>query len=142
MAYNGKYFILLVGGTPIAAAKSDDVESGADTIETSSPQSGPWRTHVTKRKEWQCSSSYLVLDDSALGVVGVTGIQDLLRVGKSFTIVFRHGTADPGVSGTATLTQVKITANLSKLVTGSFRFQGNGPLEAVEQSGGDGGGLE
>lgn len=134
MAYNGKYFILLVGGTPIAAAKSDDGESDAETIETSSPQSGPWRTHVTKRKEWQCSSSYLVLNNSALGVSGVTGIQDLLQVGQSFTIVFRHGTADLGVSGTATLTQVKITANLGKLVAGSFRFKGNGALSPISDS--------
>lgn len=136
MAYNGIKFILSAGGNPIAAARTDSFKSGAETIETSSPQSGPWRTHVTKRRDWECSCGYLVLADSALSLTGTTGIQDLLQVGRQFEITFKNGTTDPGVSGTATLTEVSITANVGKLVHGSFKFKGNGPLAARQQSSG------
>lgn len=140
MAYNGKLFILSVGGNPIAGARTNSFMSSAETIETSSPQSGAYRTHITKRKEWECTCGYLLLADSALSAQGVTGIQDLLQVGNQFDIVFRNGATDLGVSGTATLTEVNITANIGNLVQGTFKFKGDGALAARQQS--SGGSLE
>lgn len=133
MAKNGKYFILFANGMAIAGAKTTNINTKATTIDKSSPQTGSWEQHVTKRKGWSATTSYLVLNTSALAVIGATGIQDLLQAGNSFVITFSSGD-DVGVTGTATLTDVEITANTCKLVTGTFKFKGNGPLTAIHRS--------
>ena len=136
MALNGKNIIVLAGGQPIAAVKSDDIQTSAETIETSSPGNGAWRTRLTKRKDWKLTTNYLVMSTSALHASSVTGIQDLLQVGNEYAIVVRNSTAstDSGVKGTAILTRCKITASVGRLVTGSFEFEGNGELAAVAVS--------
>lgn len=48
------------GTAVIAAAKSCDINIKVDTQEVSSPTTGVWKTHITKRKEWSVSLSHLV----------------------------------------------------------------------------------
>lgn len=139
MAKNGKKIILLAGGVAVAATKTDDIKTSVETIPSSSPNVGPWKTHVKKRKEWKVTTSYLVTDASALSVVGGSGLKDLLQIGNDFELIIRDASGtDLGVTGTATLTQAHITANLGKLVQGNFEFMGNGPLTEVEDDSNEG----
>ena len=120
---NGNNIIVYWNGTAIAAVKSNSIKTKADTIETASPTNGEWKTHIAGRKEWQISVSYLILTDN--------GVRDLLKTGNTYTIKMkgRNAADSTGVTGTATLTNCDITATRGNLVTGSFQFVGNGPLQ-------------
>ena len=120
---NGNNIIVYWNGTAIASVKSNSIKTKADTIETASPTNGEWKTHIAGRKEWQLSVSYLILTDS--------GVRDLLKTGNTYTIKMkgRNAADSDGVTGTATLTNCDITATRGNLVTGSFQFVGNGPLQ-------------
>lgn len=132
MAKNGNDIIIMAGGVAIAGTKSDQIQTSAETIETSSPSHGAWRTSITKRKEWKVSVGYLVLSSSALHEASTTGIQDLLKVGNTYTLAIksRESGGDLGVTGDAILKKAEIRAQRGKLVTGSFDFEGNGELAA------------
>lgn len=132
MAINGIKIIVSNENGVIAGVKTDEIQTSAETIERSSPYTGNWRTYVTKRKEWGFSTSYLVMASSALLESGVTGLQDLLQVGKEYDIRMydRSVGGDEGVIGKAILKKCKISASVGHLVKGSFEFVGNGELAA------------
>lgn len=134
MAINGlKIIVTTEEHGAIAGVKSDDIQTSAETIERSSPFTGAWRTHVTKRKGWSFSTNYLVMSTSALGISSVTGLQDILQVGNEYKLYIkdrRYG-EDDGVNGTAILTKCKISAKIGNLVQGNFEFLGNSELEAT-----------
>lgn len=119
---NGNNIIVLCDGTAIAAAKSAEINSGADVIEVASATSGVWREFIAGRKEWSLSCGYLITANS--------GVRDLLSVGTTVTIKVKgRGAADStGVSGSAIITKCAITATRGNLVQGSFQFQGSGQL--------------
>lgn len=123
---NGNNIIVLCDGTAIAAAKSAEINSGADVIEVASATSGVWREFIAGRKEWSVSVGYLVLAD--------TGLADLLKVGTTYTIKVSGRGATGYLTGSAVMTTCKITANRGNLVTGSFAFKGSGALTAVNLS--------
>lgn len=106
----------------IAAAKSNDVQVGCDTIEIASSSTGVWRTYITGRKDWSLNLSYLVTDG--------TGVTDLLQVGNEFDIRIQDADGTNYVGGTAILKTCKQTASIGNLVQGSFQFVGTGALAA------------
>ena len=120
---NGNYILLYLDGVAIAAVKSNTIKSKCDAIETASPSTGEWKTYIAGRKDWQMTTSYLVVAD--------TGVRDLLKVGTTYTIKVKgRNSADAtGVHGTAILSACDITATRGNLVQGSFQFTGNGALE-------------
>jgi predicted secreted protein len=120
--------IILDGNTPIAAVKSQDIITNADTIETASATQPTWREFIAGRKDWQLTVNYLLLAQSALGVNG-SGIEDILQVGNTFQFVFCDDEGSEAFSGKAILTQCKITDTIQTLAKGSFSFRGKGALE-------------
>ena len=123
----GNDIIIMKGGTAIAAAKSADVQTKADTIEVASASSGAWKDRIAGRKDWSVSVGYLVTSD--------TGLSDLLTVGTTYTLVIcGRGTGATSLTGSAILTTCKITATRGNLVQGSFQFDGCGSLAAVNPS--------
>ena len=106
--------------TPIAATKSNEMQTDCETIEISSPSVGDWRTYMAGRKSWSVQVSFLVTTAS--------NIRQLLSVGTSYTIVMRDRTNTSSVTGTAIMTTCKISATRGNLVTGSFVFKGTGAL--------------
>ena len=106
--------------TPIAATKSNEMQTDCETIEISSPSVGDWRTYMAGRKSWSVQVSFLVTTAS--------NIRQLLSVGTSYTIVMRDRTNTSSVSGSAIMTTCKISATRGNLVTGSFVFKGTGAL--------------
>lgn len=122
MAINGKNILIYRDGTAIAGTVSNEIQSGAEIIEISSPTAGEWKQYISGRKSWSVNVSYLVLAND--------GVRDLLNVGSSYTLKFRgrNQSDSTGVTGTAILKNCKITATKGNLVQGSFQFTGNGPL--------------
>lgn len=60
MILHGRNLIIKVGDVAIAASKSCDINVHCEEIETSSPQTGIWRTSITGRKSWSVSTNQLV----------------------------------------------------------------------------------
>lgn len=106
--------------TPIAATKSNEMQTDCETIEISSPSVGDWRTYMAGRKSWSVQVSFLV--------TAASNIRQLLSVGTSYTIVMRDRNNTSSVTGTAIMTTCKISATRGNLVTGSFVFKGTGAL--------------
>lgn len=125
----GNKFIVLADGVAIAASKAQEIRTTGERLKCSSPTSGEWETHVNKRKSWEVTASYLVTAGSALSISGGSSILDLLQVNNSFTLIFMDAEGESAsVFGTASLSEVLISANVGKLVQGHFKFTGNGPL--------------
>lgn len=122
MATKGNDILIYRNGTAIAGTVSNEIQSGAELIEISSPTSGQWKEYIDGRKSWSVNVSYLILAND--------GVRDLLNVGSSYTLKFRgrNATDNTGVIGTGILKSCKITATKGNLVQGSFQFTGNGPL--------------
>ena len=119
---NGYSIIIMLGGSQMAAVKSHEVTTSAETIEVSSPTDGEWRHFIAGRKEWSASASYLVLSTAG------SNITDLLKVGNTYEIISRDRQGNYGVKGTAICTQCKHTYTIGNLCAGSFSFRGTGVL--------------
>ena len=110
-------------GAAVAAAKSCDVDISCDTIETASQTVGDYRTYIAGRKKWSIGVNYLV-------TTSFTGLA--LKVGTTVTItvgVTRNGhiTGDR-LTGSAIVTDCRVTGNIGHLAQGSFKFLGTGAL--------------
>jgi hypothetical protein len=140
MALHGMNVLVYRGDVLIGGMKSDEITTDVDLVEKSVPGSGTWKSYVPARCSWKISIGYLVLSDSVLGraqapVAGVrdsvdrmeSGIRDVLSIGTSFTLKFKDVNRN-GVTGSAILKTVRITAIHGNLVQGSFEFVGNGSL--------------
>ena len=117
---NGNNIIILKGATAIAGTKSQEIQTGCEVIEISSPTTGTWRQYLAGRKEWGISVSYLVL--------AASGMADLLQIGESYTIVIKDRDNTTSLSGTAILKSAKQTYTRGNLVAGAYQFVGSGEL--------------
>ena len=123
MAKNGNIFIVTLGGTQIAGAKSDDIEVKCDTIEVASPSQGDWREFLAGRKEWTVNTSYLVSSGGDLS--------KLLTVGTTYLLSFYDRQSHDELRGYAILTTAKIQATKGNLATGAFQFKGTGYIQYI-----------
>lgn len=126
MAINGNTLFIATwtNTAPIAGTRSNEIQVDGELIEVSSPTQGQWREYITGRREWSVTVGWLVLTNAA--------VQKLLYVNQSYTLKFRT-TGTAYLTGTAIMTNCKISATRGSLVQGSFTFKGTGPLTAVTQ---------
>lgn len=124
MAVLGQTLFIASGSstTPIAATKTDEIQVGCDTIEISDPTQGEWKMFINGRNEWSVTVGWLVTTN--------TDVQQLLNAGNTYTLKFRT-TGTAYLTGTAIMTNCKITSTRGSLVQGSFTFKGTGPLSSV-----------
>lgn len=120
MAQKGNNIIVLSSGTAIAGVKSDEIQSGAETIEIASATQQNWKEFIAGRKEWSLNTNYLLLADSSLA--------DLLNVGTVYELAVTDRQCNVAVSGRAILTICKQTHTRGNLCQGTFQFRGTGPL--------------
>ena len=111
----------------IAGGRSDDIQTDCETIPVSSSVDSEWEHVIAGRKSWSIQVGWLLLNANS--------VADVLKVGETYTIRFGNKSGG-GVEGTAILKTCRITAQISSLVQGSFKFQGNGVLrQAVHVQG-------
>ena len=122
MAIQGNNIIVLMNGQAIAGTKSDELQVDCETIEIASATDQEWTHYISGRKSWSLTVGWLVLAN--------TDVRKVLLAGSVVTIKIKgRGESDSsGVSGSAILKTVKITATRGNLAQGSFAFVGNGPL--------------
>lgn len=122
MAIQGNNIIVLMSGQAIAGTKSDELQVDCETIEIASATDQGWTHYISGRKSWSLTVGWLVLAN--------TDVRKVLLAGSVVTIKIKgRGESDSsGVSGSAILKTVKITATRGNLAQGSFAFVGNGPL--------------
>ena len=111
-----------MNGQAIAGTKSDEIQVDCETIEIASATDQAWTHSISGRKSWNLTVGWLVLANQ--------DVRKALLVGSSVTIKIKgRGESDSnGVTGSAILKTVKITATRGNLAQGSFAFIGNGPL--------------
>lgn len=122
MAIQGNNIIVLMNGQAIAGTKSDEIQVDSETIEIASATDQGWTHYISGRKSWSLTVGWLVLANQ--------DVRKVLLAGSVVTIKIKaRGESDSsGVSGSAILKTVKITATRGNLAQGSFAFVGNGPL--------------
>ena len=111
------------GNDPIAATKSDEIDTLCELIEKASATQSQWKEYDPGRKEWGMTVNWLVTASS--------DIQKLLYNGGTYTlnVVHRNGsTKTTLLSGTALCQQANVRSNINGLVNGSFTFKGSGQL--------------
>ena len=122
MAVLGNNIIVFMNGQAIAGTKSDEIQVESDTIEIASETDQDWVHRIAGRKSWSLTVGWLVLANQ--------DVRKVLLADSVVTIKIKgRGESDSnGVTGSAILKTVKITATRGNLATGSFAFVGNGPL--------------
>lgn len=116
---NNIFISLESTGAVIAGTRSNEIQTGCETIEICDPTQGDWRKYLAGRKEWSVTVGFLVPASSTMS--------ELLNVGTTYTVRIMNGTT-VALSGSAICTQTKITAQNNQLVQGSFTFKGSGAL--------------
>lgn len=122
MAVLGNNIIVYMNGQAIAGTKSDEIQVESDTIEVASATDQEWTHYISGRKSWSLTVGWLVLANQ--------DVRKMLLAGSVVTIKIKgRGESDSsGVTGSAILRTVKVTATRGNLAQGSFAFVGNGPL--------------
>jgi predicted secreted protein len=120
MAINGNNILIMVDGAAIAGTKSNEMQVGAEMIEIASPTNGDWSAFISGRKEWSVTSNWLV--------TAVPDIKRALRIGATVTIRIIGRGQTKGLAGTAIVQKCAQQYVRGNLASGSFSFQGSGPL--------------
>jgi predicted secreted protein len=121
----------------IAFATSCEIDISADTIETSSPDTGRWKTYKKRKKGWKISTAHL------MGNVKKTpDLFDLLESDEPIQVCMTTVEAHPGIIehteykqdgkyqlvGEALVVRMTVTARKGDMVTMSAELLGNGRL--------------
>lgn len=122
MAALGRNIIISVDGTPVAAVKSHEITTDANTIEVASPSQQDYEEHIPGRKSWSIMCSYLL-----------TAVADITKVLQAGTVVTITSGPSSGtkLTGRAIVRQCKQTYTVGNISVGNFQFQGTGPLTTV-----------
>lgn len=124
----------------IAFATSAEIDISADTIETSSPETGRWKTYQKRKKGWRISSAHLKGN-----VKETPDLFELLDSDEPIRVCFTTVEAHPDMidsknykksghyelTGEALLIRYTETARKGDMVTLSSEMQGTGKLEQV-----------
>ena len=116
----GRTIVIYQESTQIAAIRSNSIGNECDLMEKASPSSGRWREFEAGRVGWSVQVGRLL----ALA----SDIKNVLQVGQSYTIAVKTQDGTSLLTGTAICKSARIDSNIENLCTGSFVFQGTGPL--------------
>ena len=127
----------------IAFATSCEIDISADTIETSSPDTGRWKTYKKRKKGWRISTAHL------LGNIKETpDLFELLESDDQIQVCFTTVEAHPymihyteykqsghyQLTGPALVVRMTVTARKGDMVTMSAELQGTGSLQRIEEN--------
>ena len=116
----GRTIVIYQESTQIAAIRSNSIGNECDMLEKASPSSGTWREYEPGRQGWTIQIGTLM--------PLVSNIKDVLKVRQSYTIAVKTQDGTSLLTGTAICKSARIDSNIENLCTGSFVFQGSGPL--------------
>lgn len=124
----------------VAFATSCELDISADMIETSSQDTGKWKTYRKRKKGWKISSGHIKGD-----VKKTPDLFELLESDKSVQVCMTTVEAHPDIitekeykidgrymlTGLSLVTRMTVTARKGDMATMNIEFQGNGPLKQI-----------
>ena len=128
MATLGKDILVIADGQVICGTKANSIQCDCETVEIASASDNGWVHRIAGRKSWSVTVNCLIVPATS-GNKAIS-IKNLLSVGSSYTLRIkpRNGSASESVQGAAILKTMELNAVIGGLATGSWKFEGNGPL--------------
>lgn len=107
----------------VASVKNDELQAQCDMLPKASADQQEWNEYEPGRKDWTLNTNWLVSAVSDIRKVLTIGSKVKIHVGS------RSGySSTTGVTGFAWVRNCKVNTPNLGLCTGSFIFQGTGPL--------------
>jgi predicted secreted protein len=126
MAELGNNILVIANDKVICGTKANAIQCDCETIEIASASDSQWQHVVAGRKKWSVTVDFLLVAASS-GNMSVS-IGNLLSVDSSYTLIIKTRNGG-GVQGSAILKTMDLRGAVGSLATGSWKFEGNGPLE-------------
>ena len=120
---HGENLILAIGGTPLAASKTCNVNKAQSFIETSDPTSGRWEAFVPGKLGWAISSECLLATTAAYKTLDAAW-----KAGTALTIRFYDTEYNENETGTAYIEKLDLVATKGSLAKMSISLRGSGAL--------------
>lgn len=125
MATLGADILVIADNKVICGTKANTIQCEAETIEIASASNQQWEHIIAGRRKWSVTVSFLLVPSSS-GNMSVS-VGNLLSVGSSYELIIKKRDGS-GVTGSAILKSMEISGARGSLATGSWKFEGNGPL--------------
>ena len=125
-----------MNGTPVAGARSCELNVNCEAIGISTPLSGRWREYISGMMEWTASCNTFVLRDAI--TLPTPLITNVGMVGQTVTLrleVVAPNSLSTGdvIEGTAIVKTWRATGSVPNLAEGAFSFMGSGELGPVSE---------
>lgn len=120
----GNNILVYMNGSAVAATRSDEIQSDCGMIPIASPDTGDWEAYLAGRKSWSINKGWLVVSTE----YSADDLEKLLLVGTTVTIRIIGRDRTYGLTGTAIVRSCTVRGTRGNLASGSFVFQGSGPL--------------
>ena len=119
----GKDLVLAIGGTPLAACRSCNIDKQQSFIPTASPTSGRWEQSTPERLAWSISA------DALLGTMAAYKTLDAAQdAGTALTIRYYDTDYNLNKTGTAYIESLHLEGPVGSLMKMSVTLKGSGPL--------------
>lgn len=103
----------------IAGTRTNEINTECGAIEIASASQQDWQEFIAGRKSWSLSVGWLLLANA--------DVQKVLKVGTMVTVYVKTGSTQL-LTGTAFITQARLTLGQGNLANGSFALKGSGAL--------------
>ena len=119
----GKDLVLAIGGTPLAACRSCNIDKQQSFIPTASPTSGRWEQSTPERLAWSISA------DCLLGTMAAYKTLDAAQdAGTELTIRYYDTDYNLNKTGTAYIESLRLEGSVGSLCKMSVTLKGSGSL--------------
>ena len=119
----GKDLVLAIGGTPLAACRSCNIDKQQSFIPTASPTSGRWEQSTPERLAWSISA------DALLGTMAAYKTLDAAQDnGTPLTIRYYDTEYNLNKTGVAYIESLRLEGSVGSLMRMSVTLKGSGPL--------------
>ena len=120
----GKDLVLAINGTPLAAAKSCDLDINLSFFPISQPTSGKWDHSLPKRISWNVSA------DALIGTMDAYNSLLNAQLNQTLITIRIYNAGDYGLNrtGTAYIDSLHLTGQIGALCKMSIKLKGTGAL--------------
>ena len=119
----GKNLILAISGSPLAAAKSCNIQQSQSFIQVASPTAARWKQVVPEALEWSISADCLIGTFDAYNTLNAAW-----KNGTALTIRYYDSEYDCNETGTAYIANLDLKGSVGSLAQMSIQLQGSGEL--------------
>ena len=119
----GKKLILAINGSPLAAARSCNIQQSQSFIQVASPTAARWKQVVPEALEWNISADCLIGTFDAYNT-----LDQAWRNGTALTIRYYDSEYNCNKTGTAYIANLNLEGPTGSLAKMSVQLQGSGEL--------------